>query len=76
MNIQPEEALRLSRKLQEEGRSRQEAQEEVARRLVGAMSPEQNERLRQLMGDKDAVERLLASPQARNLMKMFGQNQP
>ncbi|MDR3345422.1 MAG: hypothetical protein LBT21_07550 [Oscillospiraceae bacterium] len=72
MNMLPEDALRLARKLQEEGRSQQEAQAEVAKRLIEKLDPEQAESLRRLVGDKAAVERLLSSCQARELMRRFG----
>jgi len=73
MDMLPEDALRLARKLQNEGRSRQEAQEEVAKRLVETLSPEQSETLRRLTGDRDAIERLLSSRRAQELMKLFNQ---
>jgi len=73
MNMLPEDALRLARKLQEDGRNQQEAQAEVARRIVDTLNPEQSEQFRRLISDKDAVERLLSSRQAKDLMKRFNQ---
>lgn len=73
MNMLPEDALRLARKLQADGRSQQEAQAEVAQRIIETLNPEQGEQLRRLVRDKEAVERLMNSPQARNLMRRFSQ---
>jgi mannitol/fructose-specific phosphotransferase system IIA component (Ntr-type) len=67
----PEDALRLARKLQEEGRSKQDAQAEVAKRIVETLNPAQGKRLRQLVNDKDAIERLLSSQQAKEIMRRF-----
>ena len=74
MNMLPDDAIRLARKLQGDGRSQQEAHAEVAHRIVETLSPEQSEQLRRLVSDKEAIERLMNSSQAKDLMRRMNQN--
>jgi hypothetical protein len=63
----PEDALRLVRRLRTQGGGA--AREELARRLALELNPRQQEELRRLLGDKHALERLMNSPEARELLR-------
>ncbi|MDR0883155.1 MAG: hypothetical protein LBN05_00880 [Oscillospiraceae bacterium] len=68
-----DEALRLMRQLQAQGKSRAEAQKEVAARITDALDPNMQEQLHKLMGDKAAVDKLMGSWQAKELMRRMGE---
>ncbi|MCL2023819.1 MAG: hypothetical protein FWG82_05550 [Oscillospiraceae bacterium] len=69
MNI--EEALRMAKSLQQAGRNKEETQNQVAMQILQGMNPQQQEQFNKLVNDKAALEKLIASPQAKDIIQRF-----
>ena len=73
-NMTPEQLFALFGELQKNGKPEQQLRSELSRAILDNMSPEQNAKFDALLRDKDAMERLMQSDQAKQLMKRFGMN--
>lgn len=64
----PDEILAFAKKMQGEEKS----EDKIKESLMNNLSSEQSKKLKNILGDKSAVEKLLASEQAQQLMKKLG----
>lgn len=69
--LTPEQILAMANKLQKQGLSEKHLQKELSGELMRQLKPEQSKQLQEIIRDKAAMERLMNSEQAKQLMKRF-----
>ena len=71
-NLSAEQLLRLRARMEQGGMDEQARERELLRFAGENMSREQQEKMRSILRDRDALQQLLQSAQAQQLLKKFG----
>ncbi len=71
-NLTPEELMRLAANLKSNGKSDTDT---VAKILSNRLTPEKKQQFNNIINNKEAMQRLLQSKEAQQLMKKFGGTQ-
>ncbi|MDD6061280.1 MAG: hypothetical protein PUB99_01535 [Oscillospiraceae bacterium] len=71
----PEELLQIQRRMQQSGMDEQSRQQELLRFAGQKLDANQQQTLKQLLQDKDAMQKLLQSEQAQKMMQRL-KNRP
>jgi len=70
----PEQILAMMNCLKQSGGTQQQTQNALAEQLQQKMAPAQKDQLLRLLRDKDAVQQMMQSEQAKQIMKRFHLN--
>jgi len=70
----PEQILAMMNRLKQNGGTQQQTQSALVEQLLQKMAPAQKEQLARLLRDKEAVQQMMQSEQAEQIMKRFHWN--